>query len=294
LSLGLPETSDFHPLGLELFHQRLHSTLFVANAGRNQSSIEIFHVSHSKTPKLTWKRSITHPLIPNANAILAVSPTQLYITNDHRSRRVESKAKHAFETYSLLPTSFTTFLDLSDDTVTAEIAVSFQRVANGIAATPDLETVFIAESGGAGFGVYTRHSDNTLSFQEHVTMNGHADNIHFVEDGYIDKDNWGKSHLLVGLHPNVFRMMDTAANKRNAPSWIVSARPTLNEPSTDPTDKGLYKAKNYLPTWHIQTELQDDGEWFGSSCGAVTDSEKDVMVGSGLYDSHGAFICQKL
>jgi Arylesterase len=293
LSLDIPEASDFHPLGAALFREPYHSTLFVTNAGRNQSSIELFHVSHTIPPTLTWERSITHPLLPNANAILAVSPTQLYVTNDHRFRRIESLSKHIFETYSQLPLSYTTFLDFSDDNVIAHTAVSLQRLANGITATPDLETVFIAECGGGGFGVYTRTPDNVLNFKEHVSINGIIDNLDFVADGYVDKDNWGNSYVVAGAHPNVLLMQKDLANKENAPSWVVSARPAAQGLQSDPTDQGLYKAKNYKTTWHVKTELQDDGDWFSTSSGAMVDMDRGVMIGGGLYDENGAFICRK-
>src|SRR5579859_6972350 len=223
LPIDLPESSDFHPLGLALYHQTTHSTLFVANAGRNQSSIELFRVSHTTPPKLTWRRTLTDPLIRNANAILPVSPTQIYVTNDHRSRRADSKYVHLAETYSQLPFSFTTFIDFSTETVKAKTAVSLQRVANGITATPDLELVFIAESARGGFGIYKCTPDNKLDFQEYISVNGLPDNLHFDDDGYVNKDNWGKSSVVVGAHPNVLKLEKIKASADNtAPSWIVS------------------------------------------------------------------------
>src|SRR5208282_1261229 len=282
LSLGIPETSDFHPLGAALYHSSRHSTLFVTNAGRNGSTIELFYVPHSTPMKITWKRSISHSLIPNANAILPVSSTQFYVTNDHRFRRAEAMSAHTLETYLRLPLSYTTFVDISEKVVVRK-AVSLQRIANGIASTPDLELLFIAESARGGFGVYSRTSENDLKFQEFVRINGFTDNIHFNDDGYVDKDNWGKSSVIVGVHPNILRLEKFARNIQSAPSWIVSARPSKEEYQGDPHDQGLYKAKNYKNTWHIQTEFQDNGEWFGAATGAIVDEKHGVMIGSGLY-----------
>ena len=241
---------------------------------------------------ITWKRSISHSLIPNANAILPVSSTQFYVTNDHRFRRAEAKSSHTLETYLGLPLSYTTFVDISEKVVVRK-AVSLQRVANGIASTPDLELLFIAESARGGFGVYSRTSENDLKFQEFVRINGFTDNLHFNDDGYVDKDNWGKSSVIVGVHPNILRLEKFVRNIQSAPSWIVSARPSKEEYQQDPNDQGLYKAKNYKSTWHIQTEFQDDGEWFGAATGAIVDEKRGVMIGSGLYDANGAFICRK-
>ena len=243
--------------------------------------------------KLTWKRSITHPLILNANAILPISPTEFYVTNDHLFRRSKEKGAHILESYLQLPLSFTTFVDISGKDVVARKAASLQRVANGITSTPDLETVFIAESARGGFGVYSRTPGNDLKFQEFVRINGFTDNLHFVADGYINKDIWGKSLVIVGAHPNILRLEKFARNIQSAPSWIVSARPTKEESQQDPHDQGLYRAKNYKNTWHIQTEFQDDGKWFGGVTGAIVDEERGVMIGSGLYDANGAFICRK-
>lgn len=295
LSLGIPEAKGFHPLGAGLYHSSRHSTLFVTNAGRNESSIELFHISHSTPPKLTWKRTISHPnLIPNGNAIFPVSSTSFYVTNDHRFRRAKSKVLHTLETYSQLPLSYTTFVDISGEEVVARKIVSYQRVANGICSTPDMEMVFIAESARGGFGVYSRNEDtNDLLFQEFVRINGFTDNLNFNDDGYIDKDHWGDSSIIVGVHPNILRLEGFARNKDSAPSWIVSARPTKDGLMEDPADRGLYRAVNRKNNWHIQTELQDDGGWFGGGTGAIVDNGRGVMIGTGLYDANGAFICRK-
>ena len=294
LSLELPQGSDFHPLGAALFHQSQHSTLFITNAQRNGSTIEMFHVSHATPPILSWRRTISHPLIPNANAIQPVSSTSFYVTNDHRFRRAESTPAHALESYLQLPLAYTTFVDLSTKEVVARKVVSLQRIANGITATPDLKTIFIAESARGGFGVYSRTDDNELHFKEFVRINGLADNVNFNDDGYVDEEHWGKSSVTVGCHPNALTLEKFARGKWNAPSWIVSFRPKGEGIDEDAFDQGLYRAKSYKDTWTVNTELQDDGEWFGGGSGAIIDHGRDVMIGTGLYDSNGAIICRKV
>jgi hypothetical protein len=61
----------------------------------------------------------------------------------------------------------------------------------------------------------------------------------------------------------------------------------------DPKDKGLYAAKNYKKLWHVKTEVQDDGSWFSGATGAFVDGERRILVGTGLYDDNGAFMCQR-
>ena len=292
LSLELPQGSDFHPLGAALFHQSRHSTLFITNAQRNGSTIELFHLSHATPPILSWRRTISHPLIPNANAIHPLSSTSFYVTNDHRFRRAESTPAHTLESYLQLPLAWTTFVELSGNEVLAKKVVSSQRVANGITATPDSKTIFIAESARGGFGVYVRTDDNDLHFKEFVRVNGFTDNINFNDDGYVDDSHWGRSSITAGCHPNILRLERFARGKQNAPSWIVSFRPESE--GVGDTSESLYRAKNYKDTWHVKTELQDDGEWFGGATGAIIDHGRNVMIGTGLYDSNGAFICKKV
>ena len=294
LSLQLPEGSDFHPLGAALFHQSQHSTLFITNAQRNGSTIEMFHVSHSTPPILSWRRTISHPLIPNANAIQPISSTSFYVTNDHRFRRAKSTSAHLLESYLQLPLAWTTYVELSGNEIRAKKVVSLQRVANGITATPDLKTIFIAESARGGFGVYTRGEGDELHFEEFVRINGFTDNINFNDDGYVDEDNWGHSSVTAGCHANILRLEKTVRGKQNAPSWIVSVERKAVGMEDDPSDQGLYRAKNYKDTWHLKTELQDNGEWLDGATGAIIDHGRGVMIGTGLYDSNGAFICRKV
>lgn len=175
----------------------------------------------------------------------------------------------------------------------ARTAVSLQRVANGITASPDLERVFIAESARGGFGVYARTADNKLDFQEFVSINGFTDNLHFNADGYIDKDNWGNSCITAGVHPNILKLVQFAKGVANAPSWIVSVRYSHDSLAQDPKDKGLYAAKNYKEPWRVKTEIQDDGGWFAGATGGFIDAKEGVLVATGLYDANGAIICSK-
>jgi len=178
--------------------------------------------------------------------------------------------------------------------VLARKVVSLQRVANGITATPDSKIIFIAESARGGFGVYARTDDDELHFKEFVRVNGFADNINFNDDGYVDDTHWGESSITAGCHPNILSLVRCARGKQNAPSWIVSFRPQSEGIDQDPLDRGLYRAKNYKDTWHVTTELQDDGNWFGGGTGAIIDHGRNVMIGTGLYDSNGAFICHRI
>jgi arylesterase / paraoxonase len=295
MQLDLPASMDFHPLGAALYHGKYHTTLFVTNCQRNQSTIEIFQISLTDPTKLTWQRSLSDDLIINANAILPISSTQFYVTNDHFFRRRDLKFPHMLESYLALPLSFTAFVDFSTKTLKARKVVTGQRMANGITATPDLERIFIAESTRGGFGVYKRQDDSSLEFQEHVKINGHTDNIQFHDHGYVNVENWGESALYVGLHPNVVRLVKFVKGIQNAPSWIVSARPAGHGGQMDPSDdKELYKAQTDKETWSVRTEFQDTGEWFGGATGAMLDEKRGVMIAGGLYDANGAFICRKM
>jgi len=198
-----------------------------------------------------------------------------------------------FETYSQLPFAHTSFVDISEVHTVAQIAMSRQRVANGITATPDLETVFIAESTAGAIGAYSRTPDNKLQFKEYIRMEGLLDNLHFNDDGYHDEHDWGNSCVTAGAHLNIIHLTKQARGTGYAPSSIVTARPAKIRSEDRQSDRGLHRAKDHKETWHVQTELQDDGKWFSGATGAFIDARRGVMIGVGLYDSNGAFICRR-
>jgi hypothetical protein len=131
--------------------------------------------------------------------------------------------------------SYTTFIDFSSlDTILARKVVSFQRLANGITATPDLSQIFIAESGRRIWGLLSQPSGQFLHFDKFVRINGHTDNLHFVAKDYLSPASWGQSFVMAGVHPNILSLRRSAKGG-TAPSWIVSVRPgneTLEEKVT--------------------------------------------------------------
>jgi arylesterase / paraoxonase len=293
LAVNIPRDVDFHPLGAAVFQDQSTkgTTLFVASCRRDNSTVEIFHFDSSNA-KLTWQRTIAHPLIPNANAIRPISSTQFYVTNDHRFRQSASKALHMMETFTQFSSTYTTFVDFSGPTISAQKVVSLEGMTNGIASTPDLSQIFIAESGRGAFGIYNRNpTTNTLTFSRYVRINGHPDNLHFVSVGYRDANDWGQSFVVVGVHPNIFLLRRAVAGGV-APSWIVTAGKGENVPAEERVGE-LHRTKKYGEDWDVRTLVQDGGEWFSGATGAVVDVERGVMVGSGLYDSHGAYVCRK-
>ena len=190
-------------------------------------------------------------------------------------------------------------MDISDNELIARKVARFQRVANGITSTPNFSTLFIVESSRGGFGVYSRDAvTNNLKFKEFVSINGHGDNIHFDNQGYISSDEWGQSQLVIGAHPNIIHLTQDVKGIRKAASWILSARPVKDGVKEKEDPRGakaekLYRARNYKESWNVRTEVQDDGEWFRSATGAAIDHSRGVMIGTGLYDDHGAFLCRK-
>jgi hypothetical protein len=83
---GFPPSSDFHPLGATTFSDRLgRTTLYVVNHARERTLVEVFRLIKDNTGwRAEWTRSVAHPLgTHTANALVALSETQLLVTNDH-------------------------------------------------------------------------------------------------------------------------------------------------------------------------------------------------------------------
>ncbi len=73
---------SFSPHGISLYvAPDGTSTLFVINHAAGRNTIEVYDVA---TNRLTHRATLADPLLVAPNDLVAVSPTELYVTNDHR------------------------------------------------------------------------------------------------------------------------------------------------------------------------------------------------------------------
>jgi arylesterase / paraoxonase len=84
--VGFPAGRTFHPLGLDVLPATVSEPVYVftANLDAKASVVDIFTVSDKVPYKAFYKRTLSHPFIHAPNSIVAISPTQLYISVDHR------------------------------------------------------------------------------------------------------------------------------------------------------------------------------------------------------------------
>jgi arylesterase / paraoxonase len=84
--VGFPSGRTFHPLGLNVLPETSTEPayVFTANLDAKASVVDIFTMSDKAPYKAFYKRTLSHPLIHAPNSLLPISPTQLYISVDHR------------------------------------------------------------------------------------------------------------------------------------------------------------------------------------------------------------------
>src|SRR5258708_16856960 len=140
---GYPLDADFHPLGIYVVpsHESLvPSTVFTVNHGRHNTTIEIFHLYDSSPtspyPKLRYVRTLSHPAFVSPNAVVPISPTSFYVSNDHRfTRRIPfvGDLLAVSETLLALPLSWVDRVDLksvASGPITRTRAISNIKFAN--------------------------------------------------------------------------------------------------------------------------------------------------------------------
>lgn len=243
-------SDDFHPHGISLYHgDNGTKSLFVINhlnSGKQQ--VEIFDISSND--QLTHRQSITYPELITPNDLVAVGPSQFYATNDHRYPR--DSIMQAVEDYLGLPLSTVSYFDGKE----GQLVASGFQYSNGIAITPDLKTVYVAEIMGRKINVFERDlNDGSLTKQGEIPVNTGADNLEWDDKG----------NLWLGAHP---RLLDFVAHAKDitevSPSQVIKIE--LN--SAEPKVSEVY--------------LSDGSDISGSTVGAV--SGETLLIGSVFED----------
>lgn len=173
---------DFHPHGLSLYRGGDGKlTLMVINheAGGDQA-VEIFDVTVADgAAKLVSTGHIEGGLLLSPNDLVAVSPTQFYVTNDHGST---TSLGQKLENLLLLPRANVLYFDGN----------YFQQVAknlifaNGIAVSRDGSHIYVAELMGRTLFSYKRNPfSGTLAEDGSLAIPAAPDNIDVAADGAL-------------------------------------------------------------------------------------------------------------
>ena len=139
--LGFPKHRTLHPLGIDVFKAKGKepATAFVANLDVEASVIDVFTISSKAPYKAVYRRTVRHPYVHAPNAIVAISPTQFYVSIDHRYTMRMPKWIAMLSILENLhaPLGWVEFVELlPNDKVKYTTAANFINFANGDSSYP--------------------------------------------------------------------------------------------------------------------------------------------------------------
>ncbi|KFH41962.1 Serum paraoxonase/arylesterase-like protein [Hapsidospora chrysogenum ATCC 11550] len=240
---------------------------FPAGLPKARSQIEMFrHVLGSTTARHV--RSIRHPLITTPNDVLALSPTSLYITNDHFY--AEGRMRFLEDVYFGAKWSTTVHVQIDrieelDPTqgFQATIAVTGLHNNNGLghAASPGEIAISSATSGILHIGRISQDSStqHKVKILESIPFHSTIDNPSFYRDAYATPDDDASGHVLTGL-TRAIDLPKTAHDPSKTEAIMVwLARPEKQQPDAATT----------ASSWEHKLLFEDDGTRIRSASAAV-------------------------
>lgn len=202
---GVPE--DFRPLGLYYYTDESYSRLFVVNDAN--SAVELFDVAENGD--LTHLRTMTERRMTSPNDVVAVGPTSFFVSNDIQAGRSGSVGTFLFLTRAAAGSI------LYSDGSAWRVAAEGLHFANGVAVSPDQNTLYVAETLGGAVQIFDRPGGGRLQNVGAFRV-GEAspDNINVDESG----------HLWVGAIPKILSMLSLrSGGDATAPSQIIRIDP---------------------------------------------------------------------
>ncbi|GAC96342.1 hypothetical protein PHSY_003922 [Pseudozyma hubeiensis SY62] len=266
--IDFPAERTFHPLGVSILPARDGEgdrQLFVINHGREQSSVEVFHLAPPTSSEsigwtARWIRSVIHPLATHTpNSIHALSDTSFIVTNDHLfARRPPPLTTHLIpllrhrlgwkepivaqlakvlrhrgvaaglaqvETLLGLSLGWVSHVDFTAGKVDAKVVATGIPFANGIAVTPDSKTMVVAATTFPGVWMYDLPRDLASM------IGGLSPHTRLHLPFRVDNLAWSHHNnpvLLATGHPSPFSLiaMSRSPLTRTAPSWVVAITPS--------------------------------------------------------------------
>ena len=237
--------SPFHPHGLDYKVEQGKELLYVVNHLPDHDAVMVFQLQDNRLTLLSQLNYEGHGL----NDVLAVEQGHFYVTVDHLPNPAWL---NRIGDYLRLPLGAIDYFD-GQRFVRQATGIAF---ANGIAASPDGQRVYVASMLAGKVLVFDVDAQAGLHQRMEVSLPGKPDNL-----------SWqGDNTLLVALHP---RILDLAKQEKwrdhKAPSRIVKL--------TFQTQADV----------HIEEILADDGQGIASSSVAIF-SNGALWVGS-VFDN---------
>jgi arylesterase/paraoxonase len=199
---------SFRPHGISLHvAEDGATTLFVINHAGGRNTIEIYD---AEPARLTHRATLADPALRSPNDLVAVTPTQVYVTNDHY---YPAGTMRSVEEYLRRPWANVV---MWDGQAFREAAGGIQ-LANGINVSHDGRTVYVASVIGQSVRVYDRDAAGALTLRGEIPLGSGPDNIEVDADGTL----W------IAAHPKlltVVRYMSGAVEQ--SPSQVLHVVPT--------------------------------------------------------------------
>lgn len=240
---------EFNPHGLSLFlTENGDTSLFVVNHAAGGHAVEIFDYRDST---LVHRESIRGELMNSPNDVVAVGPQSFYATNDHGNVTAFGRM---LEEYLQLERAYVVYYDGQNFTKVA----NGMAYANGINASRDGKTIYVAACVGLKINVYDRDlATGALALKYEIPLGTGVDNIELDAAG----------NLWAAAHPQLLTFTKHAKDAaKHSPSEILKI--TLMENGAARTE---------------QIYLNDGTEISGSSVGAVLG--KTLLIGS-VFEKH--------
>lgn len=239
---------------------------------KSSSRIELFrHVIGSSTVKHI--RTISHKLIETPNDVLAVSPTEFYVTNDHRYRDGLMRELEMFAPLRWSTTYHVSITDLnaSSDTEGFKVIPALTGIKNnnGLGSVHGSNEVTVASAErGILYRCVPDPRTKTLSIEETVHMDSTLDNPSWYHDRWASANDDKSGYVLGGL----VRAIDLFANTKNPEAkdptyvWLVQ-----RQQSASPTTGNFTTSKDVQAAgdWQKRLVFADDGTKLRTASAAV-------------------------
>lgn len=194
----------FHPHGLSLYAAPDgRDALFVINHAGGRHAVEVYDLIRGR---LEHRETLTDPLLVSPNDLVAAGPRSFYVSNDHG---YPEGLGRALEEYLRLPLANVLYYDGER----FREAADGLRMANGVNASSDGRTLYVAATIGRSVHVYDRDpASGDLALRHEIPIGSGVDNIEVAADGAL----W------IGSHP---KLLDVVAHSsdpsRRAPSQVL-------------------------------------------------------------------------
>jgi arylesterase/paraoxonase len=238
----------FRPHGLSLYAApNRRDALFVINHAGGQHTVEVYDLVRGR---LAHRETLADPLLVSPNDLVAVGPRSFYASNDHGNPEGFGRT---LEEYLRLPLANVVYYDGER----FHEAADGVRMANGINASSDGRTLYVAATIGRSVRVYDRDpASGDLALREEIPIGSGVDNIEVDADGAL----W------IGSHP---KLLDVVAHSsdasRRAPSQVLRV--------AERTDGG----------WAVDEIYLDLGDELSAASAAAVRGER-LLVGA-IYDA---------